>query len=111
MFKTLKFLSDRTDRFILKQYRVSSWTPLDDWFNIFLIFDARTAWKVSKYGVISGPCFPVLGMNADIYSVNTGQYGPEITLYLDTSYIVGGTKNTFSKQLITWTRLNQEIFP
>ena len=30
----------------------------------------HTAWKASKYGVISGP--------------NTGKYGPEITPYLDT---------------------------
>ena len=30
----------------------------------------HTAWKVSKYGVISGPYFPV--------------FGPEITPYLDT---------------------------
>ena len=30
----------------------------------------HTAWKVFKYGVISGP--------------NTGKYGPEITPYLDT---------------------------
>ena len=28
-----------------------------------------TAWKVSKYGVISGPCFPVLGLNTEL------QYG------------------------------------
>ena len=30
-----------------------------------------------KYGVISGPFFPALGLN-------TGKYGPEITPYLDT---------------------------
>ena len=36
-----------------------------------------TAWKVSEYEVISGPYFP-------IFSPNTGQYGPEKTLYLDT---------------------------
>ena len=36
-----------------------------------------TAWKVSKYGVISGPYFAV-------FSPNTGKYGPEITSYLDT---------------------------
>ena len=30
-----------------------------------------------KFGVISGPYFPVL-------SANTGKYGPEITPYLDT---------------------------
>ena len=38
---------------------------------------AFTAWKVSKYGVISGPYFSVFGLN-------TGKYGPEITPYLDT---------------------------
>ena len=32
---------------------------------------------MSKYGVISGTCFPVSGLN-------TGKYGPEITPYLDT---------------------------
>ena len=31
---------------------------------------AYTAWKVSKYGVTSGSCFPVFGLN-------TGKYGPE----------------------------------
>ena len=36
-----------------------------------------TAWKVSKYVVISGPYFPV-------FNPNTGEYGPEITPYLDT---------------------------
>ena len=40
-----------------------------------------TAWKVSKYGVISGPYFSV-------FSPNTGKYGPEITPYLDTFHAV-----------------------
>ena len=31
-----------------------------------------------KYGVISGPYFP-------IFELNTGKYGPEITPYLDIS--------------------------
>ena len=35
-----------------------------------------TACKVSKYGVISGPYFPVFGLN-------TGKQGPEKTPYLD----------------------------
>ena len=53
-----------------------------------------TAWKVFKYGVISGPCFPVIGLNTEIYSVNlriqseTGKYGPEITPYLGTFHAV-----------------------
>ena len=42
---------------------------------------AITAWKVSKYGVISGPYFPVFGLN-------TGKYRPEITQYLDTFHAV-----------------------
>ena len=29
----------------------------------------NTAWKVSKYGVISGPYFPVFGLNTEIYGV------------------------------------------
>ena len=44
---------------------------------------SSTAWKVSKYGVISGPYFPVL-------RPNTGKYGPEVTLYLDTFHAVFG---------------------
>ena len=38
--------------------------------------DSFTAWKVSKYGVISGPYFPA--------------FGPEITPYLDTFHAVFG---------------------
>ena len=36
---------------------------------------------MSKYEVISGPYFSVFGLN-------TGEYGPEITLYLDTFHPV-----------------------
>ena len=38
-------------------------------------------WKVSKYGVFSGPYFPV-------FSPNTGKYRPEKTPYLDTFHTV-----------------------
>ena len=43
--------------------------------------------KVSKYGVISGPYFPVFRLNTEIYSVfspNSGKEEPEITPYFDT---------------------------
>ena len=40
-----------------------------------------TAWNMSKYGVISGPYFPV-------FSLNRGKYGPETTLYLNTFHAV-----------------------
>ena len=36
---------------------------------------------MTKYRVISGPYFPVFGLN-------TGKYGPEITPYLDTFHAV-----------------------
>ena len=28
----------------------------------------NTAWKVSKYGDFSSPCFPLFGLNTEIYS-------------------------------------------
>ena len=31
------------------------------------------AWKLSKYGVISGPYFPVFGLNTEIYCVKSVQ--------------------------------------
>ena len=60
---------------------------------------------MSKYGVISGPYFPVLGLNTEIgpnteiYEVNlhiqpnTGKYRPGITPYLDTVHAVDRTLN------------------
>ena len=41
----------------------------------------HTTWKVSKYGVISGPYFPV-------FSPNTWKYWAEITPHLDTLHAV-----------------------
>ena len=38
-----------------------------------------TASKVPRYGVISGPYFPVFGLN-------TGKYGPQTTPYLSTYF-------------------------
>ena len=35
-----------------------------------LIIDLNSARKGSKYGVFSGPYFPVFGLNTEIYSVN-----------------------------------------
>ena len=43
-------------------------------------------WKMSKYGVISGPYFLVFGLNA-------GKYGPEITPYLGTFHAVNPTES------------------
>ena len=56
-------------------------------FHVQMVYDSKdifkryTTRKVSKYGVISGPYFPVFGLN-------TGKYGPEITPYLDNFHAV-----------------------
>ena len=44
-------------------------------------FQGITAQKMSKYGVCSGPYFPV-------FSPNVGKYGPEKSTYLDTFHVV-----------------------
>ena len=72
-----------------------------------------TAWKVSKYGVISGPYFPVFGLNTgkiiqEKFSLNTGKYGPEITAYLDTFHAVFLTFD-FSKKLTSLTCAYQGV--
>ena len=41
----------------------------------------NTAWKVSKYGLFSGPYFPV-------FIPNTLKYGPEKSPYLDTFHVM-----------------------
>ena len=57
-----------------------------------------TAWKVSKYGVFSGQCFPVFRLNREIYRVSLhvqSEYGkiqPEKTQYLDTLHTVECTR-------------------
>ena len=54
--------------------------------HIFLSYNGSCDWplreKVSKYGVFSGPYFPVFGLN-------TEKYGPDNTSYLDTFHAVG----------------------
>ena len=50
----------------------------------------NTAWKVSKYGVFSGPYFPVV-------SPNTGKSWSEKTLYLHTFHAVQVNFNTKAK--------------
>ena len=61
--------------------------------NIFGV--QHTPWRMSKYGVLSRPRFPVFGLNAEIYSVNfrfqseyRGKYEPDKTPYLGTFHAV-----------------------
>ena len=58
-----------------------------------LVWKGSTAWKVSKYGVISAPYFSV-------FSPNTGKYGPETTPYLDTFYAVVNSKRLSQRDVL-----------
>ena len=59
------------------------------------------AWKVSKYGVVSGPYFPAFGltMYLSLFSPNAGKYGPEITPYLDTFHAVDWSHSKFVSRI------------
>ena len=39
-------------------------------FFLLKVFIPTTGWKVSEYGVFSGPYFPAFGLNTEIYGVN-----------------------------------------
>ena len=61
---------------------------------------------MSKYGVISGPYFPVFGLNTErsylsVFSPNTGKYGPEINPYLDTFHAVPLKESSIFANLLT----------
>ena len=81
----------------------------------------HTAWKVSKYGVISGPYFPVFGLNTEIYEVNlriqSGKYGPEISPYLGTFHAVLYTSyirlilDVYLLRLLIWCKYYMTIKP
>ena len=58
--------------------------------------------KKSKYGVFSGPYFPVLGLNDWISSLNTEKYGLEKTPYLDTFHAVCHQQKVFHWSIICW---------
>ena len=63
---------------------------------------STTAWKVSKYEVISGPYFPV-------FNPNTGKYGPEITPHLDTFHTVHISQSLKSFDN-SWGNLHTKFF-
>ena len=62
------------------------------------------AWKVSKYGVFSGPYFPTFGLNTErywdtpylsVFRPNVGKHGPDKTPYLNTFHAVHYFKAVF----------------
>ena len=59
-------------------------------FAVWYTPQTATAWQESKYGVISGPYFPVFGLN-------TGIHQPEKTSYLDTFHAVSCWKLLVTK--------------
>ena len=54
--------------------------------------------SVSKYGVFSGPYFPVFGLN-------TGKYGPEKTPHLGTFHAVKVSEFVKSEQIKNYAQL------
>ena len=73
--------------------------------------DHMTAWKVSKYGVISGPYFSAFGLNMEIYycvkSVQIRSYFWSV-FSSESPYSVRIQQNTDQKKLGIWTT---EILP
>ena len=50
--------------------------------NLYLLSQSSTVWKVSKYGVFSGPHFPAFGQNTERYSISLriqSEYGKKRT--------------------------------
>ena len=68
---------------ILKSFYQLAFRLEVQYFDVEIVLSLKraTAWNVSKYGVISGPYFPVFGLNIE-------KYGPEITPYLGTFHAV-----------------------
>ena len=60
-----RFLPNVPILYPLKTPKKQRFSGVSNWYKL-----ETTAWKVSKYGVFSGPYFPVLGLNKEIYSVN-----------------------------------------
>ena len=70
----------------------------EDFSNSFLV---GTVWKVSKYGVFSGPYFPALGLNTEIY------WTEYVNLRSKSPYLVRIQENTDQKKLRVWTLSTQ----
>ena len=63
---------------------------------IFIVL--HTAWKVSKYGVFSGPYFPAFGLS--VFSPNAGKYRPEKIPYLYTFHVVTPDLPSLSDEML-----------
>ena len=64
-------------------------------FSISWFYEVNATWKVSKYGVFSGPYFPAVGLNKErsgVFSPNARKYGPEKAPYLDNFHAVQSFK-------------------
>ena len=68
-----------------------SWSAIK--FSLLTIRKWNTAWKVSKYGVFSGPYFHACGQNTERYSVSP--------------YSIRMRENTDQKKLRVWTIFTQ----
>ena len=75
------------------------------------------AWKVSKYGVISGPYFPVFGLNTERYSVSLciqSEYGKmqaRKTPNTDNFCEIGNAPDTTSGcQMMSFSHVEKDLY-
>ena len=66
----IKETSPNTFTQIIFRFKQVLGTPLNSFVSFFRLGNFNTVWKVAKYGVFSGPYFPVFGLSK-------GKYGPE----------------------------------
>ena len=77
-----KYLKDDADSLHKLLYLLRKTYEYMQWYLIAIdAIQSNTARKMSKYGVFSGPCFPLFGLN-------TGKCRPEKTPYLDSFHAV-----------------------
>ena len=97
----LKMSSEQVTSKQNKQWRKIGMNPL--------LFMTHIAWKASKYGVISGPYFPVFAMNTEMYPVNLciqSEYRKirSMSPYLDTPRSDGDIRSLWLSSKRAWTR-------
>ena len=72
----------------------------------FWVFSSKqqafTAWNVSRYGVISGPYFPVLGLNTEIYEVHLCIQSEYRKIRTRNNFVFGHFSSNVLFDKITW---------
>ena len=73
-------------------------------------YSISTAWKVSKYGVISGPYFPGFGLNTEIYSVNLRIYSEYRKIWIRNNSAFGHFSRSISCKLLIFSHVLDLVY-